>query len=513
MGSAFNPQVLVDKLAKLNNTQQSIETLSHWCIFHMNKAKQVVETWSRQFHCSPHEQRLAYLYLANDILQNSRRKGSEFVAEFWNVLPDALCDVIKNGDEFGRNSARRLINIWGDRKVFGSRGQILKEEFVGRQVECNNRNVNPTGLKLRPAAGNVLDKIMSGYHSVYGGNLDEDSILDRCRSIVSSIEKVDKEFGDDLRSGHVNEPGILDELKGHHSVLRDCIQKLTAAESSRSNLVALLREALQEQEFKLDHVHHQLQAAQSHSNLVGEILPDQGQKEISVSSAPQSFTSGNGEQLAPVMFANQVSSAETSGTVEGDIKSAAAVVAAKLAASTSSAEMLSLVLSSFASDGVIGNASNHSFSDYPAEKRAKLENDNSSYMHMQNPQPAGSSFPQPEPPQDNSPATSQGAGGINKQPPLPSSPPPMAPLPPMQPYTLPPYMQTAGAVPVGLYGYGTMQQLPASIPGYLPQLEPPMGGVSTFAAPPPNAYQNYPTEGGFYSQPSSIPMAPVNNHQ
>lgn len=75
----------------------------------MNKAKQVVETWARQFHCSPREQRLAFLYLANDILQNSRRKGAEFVGEFWKVLPDALRDVINNGDDFGRNAALRLV--------------------------------------------------------------------------------------------------------------------------------------------------------------------------------------------------------------------------------------------------------------------------------------------------------------------------------------------------------------------------------------------------------------------
>lgn len=69
----------------------------------------MVETWGRQFHCAPREQRLAYLYLANDILQNSRRKGSEFVGEFWKVLPEALRDVIENGDDFGRKSARRLV--------------------------------------------------------------------------------------------------------------------------------------------------------------------------------------------------------------------------------------------------------------------------------------------------------------------------------------------------------------------------------------------------------------------
>ncbi|KAI3727819.1 hypothetical protein L6452_16439 [Arctium lappa] len=50
------------------------------------KAKQVVETWARQFCCSPRDQRLSFLYLANDILHNSRRKGSEFVGEFWKQI-------------------------------------------------------------------------------------------------------------------------------------------------------------------------------------------------------------------------------------------------------------------------------------------------------------------------------------------------------------------------------------------------------------------------------------------
>lgn len=75
----------------------------------MNKAKNVVETWDKQFYCSPREQRLAFLYLANDILQNSRRKGSDFVSEFWKVLPDALHVVLKNGDNSERNAALRLV--------------------------------------------------------------------------------------------------------------------------------------------------------------------------------------------------------------------------------------------------------------------------------------------------------------------------------------------------------------------------------------------------------------------
>jgi regulator of Ty1 transposition protein 103 len=83
--------------------------LSHWCIFHRKKAKEVVETWGRKFREAPREQRVPFLYLANDILQNSRRKGLEFVNEFWTVLPPLLRAVVETGDEAVRNAAFRLV--------------------------------------------------------------------------------------------------------------------------------------------------------------------------------------------------------------------------------------------------------------------------------------------------------------------------------------------------------------------------------------------------------------------
>ncbi|TKY62807.1 Regulation of nuclear pre-mRNA domain-containing protein 1B [Spatholobus suberectus] len=128
----FDGQILTEKLLKLNNSQQSIESLSHWCISLRKKAKEIVETWDKLFNASQKEQRVSFLYLANDILQNSRRKGSEFVNEFWKVLPAALRHVYESGDEHGRKVVARLVDIWEERKVFGSRGQGLKDEIMGK---------------------------------------------------------------------------------------------------------------------------------------------------------------------------------------------------------------------------------------------------------------------------------------------------------------------------------------------------------------------------------------------
>ncbi|RDX82846.1 Regulation of nuclear pre-mRNA domain-containing protein 1B [Mucuna pruriens] len=562
MGSTFNPQILVEKLAKLNGSQTSIETLSHWCIFHMNKAKQVVETWDRQFHSSPREKKLAFLYLANDILQNSRRKGSEFVGEFWKVLPDALRDVIQNGDDFARSAALRLIGIWEERKVFGSRGQILKEEFVGRHVDNNSRDVKPTNVKLRPSAGNALEKIVSGFHVVYGGQMNEDAVLSKCRNAINCLDKADKEIGHD---GQFGGSALVDELQGHNAVLKDCIEQLTAIESSRASLVSHLREALEDQEFKLGQVRSQIQlinllrrqyagqvkiesrkgqqqmkmqankkrrksefkvddwAAHVQSErasntcqqlLNGNNIPslaEQSSKEIQTSMTPSSFNiSGEREQSAPLMYTPQAPFSQKSGHIEEDPrKSAAAAVAAKLTASTSSAQMLSYVLSSLASEGVIGNPMKESSADYHhSEKRTKLENDQPPFIPSQNPQQPLTPFSLSESIQHNAPTTNQQPTPNEPPPPPSSSPPPLPPPPPpMSQYPVPQFMQTAGSISSMAYSYGMTQQ--PSMAAY-PGVGGSLNGVSNFTPPPMGTYQGFQgSDGNYYNQPSSMPMAPI----
>jgi len=85
--------------------------LSRWCIPHQKRAKDIVEIWDKLFNASQKEQRVSFLNLANDILQNSRRKGSEFVNEFWKVLPAALRHVYESGDVQGRKAVNRLVSL------------------------------------------------------------------------------------------------------------------------------------------------------------------------------------------------------------------------------------------------------------------------------------------------------------------------------------------------------------------------------------------------------------------
>lgn len=59
------------------------------------------------------------MYLANDVIQNSKKKGPEYGKEFGEVLVDAFKHMAKTGiNEKTKNSLQRILNIWKDRGVY-----------------------------------------------------------------------------------------------------------------------------------------------------------------------------------------------------------------------------------------------------------------------------------------------------------------------------------------------------------------------------------------------------------
>ena len=69
----------------------------------------MVHRWAKNFRGAQANQKLAFLYLANDIIQNSRRKGPEFVNEFWKALPGAVNDAVNSKDSSVRAAIDRLV--------------------------------------------------------------------------------------------------------------------------------------------------------------------------------------------------------------------------------------------------------------------------------------------------------------------------------------------------------------------------------------------------------------------
>ncbi|XP_054713904.1 regulation of nuclear pre-mRNA domain-containing protein 1B-like isoform X2 [Uloborus diversus] len=105
--SSFTDSALEKKLAELNNSQQSIQTLSLWLIHHRKHHKTIVQVWLRE------------LKKANDVIQNSKKKGPEFSKEFSTVLSEAFAHVYECvSDPKTKSGLDRIIKVWADRNIY-----------------------------------------------------------------------------------------------------------------------------------------------------------------------------------------------------------------------------------------------------------------------------------------------------------------------------------------------------------------------------------------------------------
>ncbi|KAL3637048.1 hypothetical protein CASFOL_019347 [Castilleja foliolosa] len=480
---AFTVDSLTEKLSKLNSSQQSIQSLSQWCISHRKRAKQVVETWRTVFKSVAQERRVSLLYLANDIMQNSRRKGGEFVNEFWKVLPTALKGVYDSGEENCRSVAFRLVKIWAERKVFGSKGQNLLDELPGKKPSPVNveNNSNPikvlkrdaNSLRIKLAVGGVPEKVLTAFQLALDEIANEEAALDKCRSSVSYLRGLENDVNGSS-SGNLLSPDAVSDIQKQEDMLHQSISQLEKIETTRVALISQLRQALQDQESKLEVIQSELLTARgqieqsantklhltsvsSTSQTANQIAaepgfsPSQGTPGFSLSQGTYNPTS-TPTALPMTSFANPMTSDE-------DNKRATAIaVAAKLTASTSSAQMLSSVLSSLvAEEAALMN------------KRPKLDNPVTA-NNTDNQELANSAHFQP----------------VTSMQPVQSSAQSMAPV------NLP-------------YGYG---MLPFAMSGPPLQQNQPQS-----QATPDNSGGNYgPVGFGFYGQGHQLPAPPVNPH-
>lgn len=86
------------------------------------------------------------MYLANDVIQNSKKKGPEFGKEFASVLPKAFKHM-SNFDEKTRDRASRLITIWEERGVYD---KLQIAEFRGAFYNPETETVKEPGTPPLP---------------------------------------------------------------------------------------------------------------------------------------------------------------------------------------------------------------------------------------------------------------------------------------------------------------------------------------------------------------------------
>ncbi|KAJ0260727.1 Uncharacterized protein HA466_0039900 [Hirschfeldia incana] len=367
-------------------------------------------------------QKVPLLYLANDILQNSKRQGNEFVQEFWNVLPKAVKDIVSQGDDRGKGVVSRLVKIWEERRVFGSRSKNLRDVMLGEDcpLPLDVSKKRPRGSKSskrdrdskssrtkQSSGGGVAEKIASAYHLVVAENSNEEAEMSKCKSAVKRIRKMEKDVEEACSTAKDNpkRESLAKELEEEEYLLRQCIEKLKSVQGSRTSLVNQLKDALREQESELENLEAQIQVAQEQTEEAQNMqkrLKDEDYAPKPTTVAPGSVsTDSQASKMTP------------------------ASIAAMLTASTSSHMIMQSVLSSFAAEATKSSGLTKSESTVPVS-------DSNTFVPSYNNQP---------------PAATQGQYHV-----IPN------PAPPPQPQFLnPPVMNNP-------YGFGNIPLMPPGLP-------------------------------------------------
>ena len=66
---ALNEETFAQRMEKLMNTQESIESTSSWCSLWRSDAASLVLWWEMYFNKADTQKRLSMIYLANDVIQ------------------------------------------------------------------------------------------------------------------------------------------------------------------------------------------------------------------------------------------------------------------------------------------------------------------------------------------------------------------------------------------------------------------------------------------------------------
>ena len=141
---AYSDESLKAKLSTLNETQDSIVSVSQWVIFHRRHAPSIANLWLARLRESPAPRRLNYIYLVNDIVQNARaRRRTEFPDAFSPIIAEALQTAYRSSTSDIQSKIRRVVEVWRQRHVF----EVPIQEAIENRLDEVDKTKGTTGKK------------------------------------------------------------------------------------------------------------------------------------------------------------------------------------------------------------------------------------------------------------------------------------------------------------------------------------------------------------------------------
>jgi len=122
--SGYSESALLRKLAEVKISAPSIQGVALWIMHHKKHYRATVRTWYRHLVAAQSGHKLTLLYLANDVVQNCRKKQPEIEAEFGLVMKKVFTHLAGEAlDEKIVTRMTRLVNVWKERAIFDRKVQ------------------------------------------------------------------------------------------------------------------------------------------------------------------------------------------------------------------------------------------------------------------------------------------------------------------------------------------------------------------------------------------------------
>lgn len=250
----LNEANLEKRFNMVSTSQGSIQSLSSLCLHYKNHHKKIAQIWLRCLQKAKVPHRLTLIYLANDIVQNAKRKNTlSFIEDFKMILKDTVPYL---RDEKIKRSVERVFSIWQDRSIFDSK-------FI---MELKN-SLNTTGRP--PQNESVKSASVENQNKTSNDLMDS---LNRLANIAKSVERLkssDDNIIDKLAQGafsdsDVNNSKLMEELKAYIITLRSEIEE-------RNKLSRLLEESMMAQKKLLKESEDQLVVYRSQLDYISKL--------------------------------------------------------------------------------------------------------------------------------------------------------------------------------------------------------------------------------------------------
>lgn len=148
---AYNDDAVLAKLSSLNETHDSIVTVSQWIMFHRRYADQTAQLFMTKLKGASGTKRIALLYLVNEIVQQSKaRRKEDFLIAFSPVIAEATAIAYKGSNSDVQEKIRRVVEVWRARQVFD---EAIQSSIERRVDEIDKQK--SAGAK-RPMGGSIF---------------------------------------------------------------------------------------------------------------------------------------------------------------------------------------------------------------------------------------------------------------------------------------------------------------------------------------------------------------------